>query len=683
MYAFQERRMIMTMKMWNKKFLAAAVVLSAMTGQVYAAETAHTGTGDDETLPTYSLGEVVVTATRTQKRDIDVPAATTVITAEDIKKSGAANASDALEKVNGFVYKSFGPNGAAMGAMTNEVNVRGLKGGALVLMNGNPIAWRGKYNLDQIPASQIERIEIVKGGGSVLYGSEAVAGVINIITKKKSTNEVHAGFGNYGQRSCGVTLGDDKFGFYYNYDKFGRRDKLTYTDYEQARLHAQTRTDIYDIVKQNMGVTYRVNPRLDFQVGYYETEGKYSRTVTAVDNTHGPTAAQHIRIGEPYNRRKYETKQYITQLNYRDSKWKGSLFFNTGTLEFKGPSYFNSRTGLRTPNGRYHTREKNMTYGIDMQRTWRVNPKSTAILGVDLMHERFADIPTDASTDNARYSRNNWGVFGQWEQRFDERNTGIFGLRETWTTGAARGQNYHNLSASAQWLHKLNRENSVYLNVSQSFVMPTFAQMYPNNDRQMAAPDLRPQKGVNYEIGWKQKHNGHSWKAALFHMRVKDNITARVNRIGGRAEYQYTNEDFRNIGLELSNEIQGTHGFSYNWGLTWQNPQTKSSKKMLGWERTFGRIQLTGGVTYKKDKWTSSLSASYLADRVQSPSDAPAYRSKPYLLTTWNTTYAPDENSELSLRIDNVLNRNDTTMHSGSEYYVAPINYLLSYSYRF
>ena len=673
----------MTMKMWNKKFLAAAVVLSAMTGQVYAAETAHTGTGDDETLPTYLHGEVVVTATRTHKRDIDVPAATTVITAEDIKKSGAANASDALEKVNGFVYKSFGPNGAAMGAMTNEVNVRGLKGGALVLMNGNPIAWRGKYNLDQIPASQIERIEIVKGGGSVHYGSEAVAGVINIITKKKSTNEVHAGFGNYGQRSCGVTLGNDKFGFYYNYDKFGRRDKLTYTDYEQARLHAQTRTDIYDIVKQNMGVTYRVNPRLDFQVGYYETEGKYSRTVTAVDNTHGPTAAQHIRIGEPYNRRKYETKQYITQLNYRDSKWKGSLFFNTGTLEFKGPSYFNSRTGLRTPNGRYHTREKNMTYGIDMQRTWRVNPKSTAILGVDLMHERFADIPTDASTDNARYSRNNWGVFGQWEQRFDERNTGIFGLRETWTTGAARGQNYHNLSASAQWLHKLNRENSVYLNVSQSFVMPTFAQMYPNNDRQMAAPDLRPQKGVNYEIGWKQKHNGHSWKAALFHMRVKDNITARVNRIGGRAEYQYTNEDFRNIGLELSNEIQGTHGFSYNWGLTWQNPQTKSSKKMLGWERSFGRIQLTGGVTYKKDKWTSSLSASYLADRVQSPSDAPAYRSKPYLLTTWNTTYAPDENSELSLRIDNVLNRNDTTMHSGSEYYVAPINYLLSYSYRF
>ena len=671
------------MKMWNKKFLAAAVALSAMTGQVYAAETAYTGEAVDELMPTYSLGEVVVTATRTKKKDIDVPAATTVITAEDIKQSGASNAADVLSKVDGFVYKSFGPNGAAMGSMTNEVNVRGLKSGALILMNGHPIAWRGKYNLDQIPASEIERIEVVKGGVSVLYGSEAMSGVVNIITKKKHSNEVHAGFGNYGQRSYGISVGDERFGFYYNYDKFGRRDGVSYTEYAQDKLRGQTRTDIYDILKQNMGVTYHVNPRLDFQIGYYETEGKYKRTITAVDNTHAPTRMQRIPVGAPYNQRKYETKQYITQLNYRDTDWKGSLFFNTGTLEFMGPSYFNNRTGKKTPDGRYHSREKNTTYGIDLQRTWQVNPKATAILGFDLVHEVYAELATPVSADHARYTRNNWGVFGQWEQRFDKKNTGIFGLRETWTTGAARSQNYSNLSASGQWLHKLNAENSLYLNISQSFVMPTFSQMYPDNDRQTPAANLRPQKGVTYEIGWKQKHDGHSWKAALFHMRVADNITAKVTRRSGRAEYQYANEDFRNIGLELSNEIQGTHGFSYNWGVTWQNPQTKSSKKMLGWERTFGRIQLTGGVTYKKDKWTSSLSASYLADRVQSPSDAPAYRSKPYLLTTWNTTYAPDENSELSLRIDNVLNRNDTTMHSGSDYYVAPINYLLSYNYRF
>ena len=151
----------------------------------------------------------------------------------------------------------------------------------------------------------------------------------------------------------------------------------------------------------------------------------------------------------------------------------------------------------------------------------------------------------------------------------------------------------------------------------------------------------------------------------------------------GRALYQYTNEDFRNTGLELSDEIAGTHGFSYNWGLTWQNPQARNSKKNVGWERTFGKIQITGGVTYKKGKWTSSLTASYLAGRVQLPSSAPAYRTKPYLLTTWNTSYAPDESSEIRLRIDNVLNRDDITSHAGTEYYAAPINYLLSYNRRF
>ena len=666
------------MKMWNKKFLAAAVVLSAVTGQVYAAETTQTA---DEVMPTYALDDVVVTATRSQKKDADVPAATTIITAQEIKESGAANVSDALAKVDGFVYKAFGPNGAAMGVMTNDLNVRGLRNGILVLMNGNPISWRGKYNLDQIPASSIERIEVVKGSGSVLYGSEAVAGVVNIITKKQMENEVHAGFGNYGQRSYGVSVGDEKFGFYYNADKFGRRDGLTYTPvaskdrHDVYHLKGETRTDIRDINKESAGFSYKVNPHLDFLLNYSKTDATYDRIITKVR-----MSTDALRAGEGYTSFKYTTKRYTTQLNYKDRDWKGSLYFNTGTVENNGKKYV-TEEGRRNPRTPYHTREKNTSYGADLQRTWQVGSKSTAIAGFHLEHEVYESLTAQGRSKAGRFIRNNWGIFGQWEQQFDDRNTGIFGLRETWTTGAARGQNYQNLSAAAQWLHKMDRENSLYLNISQSFVMPTFGQMYPNNDRQKPALNLRPQKGVNYEIGWKKNHGGHTWKAALFHMDVKDNITPSVAR--GRTEYTYVNEDFRNTGIELSHEAQGTSGFSYRWGVTWQNPQTKNSKKGLGWERTFGKVQLTGGITYKKNKWTSSLTASYLGNRVQSPSTAPAFRSKPYLLTTWNTSYMPDENSEISLRIDNVLDRDDSTVHTGSAYHVAPINYLLRYSYKF
>ena len=668
------------MKMWNKKFLAAAVALSAMTGQVYAAETAYTGGEADELMPTYSLGEVVVTATRTKKKDIDVPAATTVITADEIKNSGAANVSDVLEKVDGFTYKAFGPNGASMGTMTNELNVRGVRSGALVLMNGNPIAWRGKYNLDAIPASSIERIEIVKGSGSVLYGSEAIAGVVNIITKKKTENAVHAGFGNYGQRSYGISVGDERFGLYYNFDQFGRRDGLYYAEeqrknkFKVPQFKGEQRTDIHDIKKESMGLTYHVNPHLDFLLSYHESEVRYTRTFTQVD-----LSTAGFKVGDPYNSRKYTTNRYTTQLNYKDRDWKGSLYFNTGTAEGIGTTYMD-RSGAKKP-AEYHTREKNSTLGLDLQRTWRIGEKSTAIAGVKGEHEIYDVTAAEAGNKTGRFIRNNWGVYGQWEEHFDAKNTGVFGLRETWTTGATKDQNYSNLSASAQWLHKLNRDNSLYLNVSQSFVMPTFSQMYPNNDRQKAAPNLKPQKGVNYEIGWKKNHGGHTWKAALFHIDIKDNITASVER--GKTEYKYVNEDFRNTGIELSDEIRGTHGLSYRWGVTWQNPQTNNTDRPGGWYRTFGKVQLTGGVTYQKDKWTSSLTATYLASRVVLPSQEKPSEVKPYLLTTWNTTYAPDENSELSLRIDNVLDRDDTTMHSGARYHNAPINYLLSYSYRF
>ncbi len=663
------------MQIWNKRLLVTAVLFSAQAGQVYAADVV-TPAAEDVTM--HSAGETVVTATRTEKRDVDVPAATVTITADDIERSGAVTASDVLAKVNGFAYTSFGPNGAAMGSMTNELNMRGLKGGVLVLMNGNPIAWRGKYNLDQIPAGSIERVEVVKGSGSVLYGSDAVSGVVNIITKKTLPNEVHAGFGNYGQRSYGISVGDEHFGFYYNADKWGRRDGVTDTDYAVPNFHGTARTDISDIIKRNAGLTYHISPRMDFQFGCYETEGTYARTVTFVDTGHSNPYGLHA--GTPINRRKYETKQYITQLNYHDRAWKANLFFNTGTLDYAGVVQFRDNPFIHTPNAPYHTREKNTMYGLDVQRTWKPHAKASAVVGMDLAHEIYAALPTNASAFSARYARSNWALFGQWEQRFDARNTGIFGLRETWTTGAARNQNYHNLSASAQWLHKIGARSSAYLNITQSFVMPTFSQMYADNGRQHAAPDLHPQKGVNYEIGWKKKQGTHSWKTAIFYMRVRDNISARLlpsNR------YQYTNEEFRNVGLEVSDDIHGTHGLSYRWGVTLQDPQINNSKKHLGWERSLGRIQLTGGISYQRGKWTSDLSASYLAGRVQLPSAKPAYRTKPYLLTTWNTSYAPDERSEISLRIDNVLDRFDSTSHAGAEYHTAPINYLLSCRYRF
>ena len=131
-----------------------------------------------------------------------------------------------------------------------------------------------------------------------------------------------------------------------------------------------------------------------------------------------------------------------------------------------------------------------------------------------------------------------------------------------------------------------------------------------------------------------------------------------------------------------------TNKFSYDIGLTVHNPKNKienePSKK--GWQRKFDKYQVKSGVEYKLDKFRAGFSGSYVWDRYSSPSSKESYKIKPYFLTTFTAAYAPDKNSEFSLIVDNVLNRNDNlsnTMSDHGAYYATPTNFLVSYTYKF
>ena len=193
-------------------------------------------------------------------------------------------------------------------------------------------------------------------------------------------------------------------------------------------------------------------------------------------------------------------------------------------------------------------------------------------------------------------------------------------------------------------------------------------------------PDLKPQKGTNYELGWKRVSDNHSWKAAIYHIDITDNITATWD--SSKTEYKYTNEDFKNTGVEITCDIIGKDGFTYNWGINYGDPKVKGTKKPY-WDRKYGRWQLNGGINYTKDKWITSLQGTYLAQRVETPSSKQSFSEKPYFLTSLTTTYNADKQNSISLTLDNLLNREDNLSHSGSEYYSTPFNFLLSYNYKF
>lgn len=608
----------------------------------------------------FTLDPMVITATRTEKRDVDVPASTTILSNQDLKNTGAQNLQVALGRVPGLIYKTFSPGGGAMGTMANEIAIRGVSNGTLVMLNGTPMNLRGKYFLDAIPVENVERVEIVKGGAGVLYGSEAMGGVINIITKKEFTNSVSVGYGNYGQQKYSASVGTDKVNVGYNLEKWGNVDTISRSD-DKGLKH----TDMTGSEKRNLYVDYKINDNWNFLYNYFETNVRYD---TWFDDAYKDVP----KGGALQQNREYVTKQNLVQLLYQDDTLKANLYYNQNKLMANG--FTNYNTSGKFQGKIYDTDEKNRTYGADVQKEWQLNSKGSLVLGGSYQNEFYDDYSSKVA------DRHIYAVYGQYDHKFDDKNELIVGARETWTTGGYRDQNYDNFSMSGQYVHKLDDDDSLYANVTQSFIMPTFSQMYGASDTAIANPDLKPQKGVSYEAGWKRVTDSHSWKAAVYHIDITDNISATWDT--DKTEYQYTNEDFKNTGIELSCDIEGKNGWSYNWGVNYMDPKVKGTKKPY-WDRKYGRVQLNGGITYSKDKWVSSLQGTYLAERVGTPSSSHSSHEKPYFLTSLTTTYNADKQNSFTLTMDNLLDREDNLSHSGSEYYSTPFNFMLTYNYKF
>lgn len=170
------------------------------------------------------LDTIMVTATKTPRPLFEVPVDAVVITQEDIQNSAALNVDELLESVSGInVVHNLG---ILSSGSTSKVIIRGVGGTGesrtLLLVDGVPMndAFSGAVEWNQIPLESIERVEILKGVGSALYGSNAMGGTINIITKNPSQNYVKTSLSyasmntQKGNLQAGGKIGD--LGYFFN-----------------------------------------------------------------------------------------------------------------------------------------------------------------------------------------------------------------------------------------------------------------------------------------------------------------------------------------------------------------------------------------------------------------------------------------------------------------------------------
>ena len=630
----------------------------------------------EEPIEVFALDQMVVTGSRYEKRDLDVAATTSIYNNKQLVATGATTVEGALKYATGIIYKA-----ETSGSGGGEFLIRGKRRGTLVLVNGIPQNFRtGSYDLDNISLNDVERIEVVRGGGAVLYGSDSTGGVINIITKDKLSNSATVSFGNYGKQKHSITVQADKFAIGANLEKIQSIDNTTAPNISTNPLDSK-----YFNFRGGEKKIYSMNYKFDdtWKLLADFSKHQYGRSYNYANKD----------AAAVYDLRDVDNDEYKYVLNYKKDGWQANAFYHKSNSNTKY-TYFDyaskaSANLLKILDKNYLYNYEDEVTGLDIQKELKYT-NDTVLLGMNVYRESYLlegknkpsfNKSTGKFTKYAEptrddYARNVYSVFASLDHTFDKKNSAVLSARETWTGGSPDGTNYNEFTPQAQYLYKMNENTSLYASVGKSFTLPTMTDMYGKGDVE-ANQGIKPETGTHYETGVKHNSGGHQWKLAIFKSDVKDFI--RLQTVGGVD--MAMNEDTKNIGLELGCEIEGQNGWSTNWGISLGNPKfydTRDSGK--GWQRSYGRVQLTGGVSYQKDKWSTSLNANYLAERVL---EAYQISVKPMLLTSFRAAYKPEKNNEIYLNVDNVLNRNDITSHVSSLYYAMPRNFELGYKVLF
>lgn len=607
-----------------------------------------------------------VTANRMALLNLDTPAAMDVITDKDIMNSGAKNAFDAVNMVPGITSFSYGASGLEYGAMDSRVNIRGLERGSLILVNGVPMNLNGKGGLSSIPTGSIARIEVLKGAASALYGSDAMSGVVNVITKTptKEGGSATIGVGNMGSQTYKINYGTPRFLIGIERGFFGKQNPST-----------PVRTDSVDHPR---GYEYYTARDKGNSLGIFMS-GKLSDKVTLnFSRFEGKSAyAQLSTESNATNRNRhsttyaYDDSKNNASLIYKDRNTTGTLFYNDRDL--KGKNRKHSLPSYTSNDSNYIARQ----YGFDVQHEWDFRGgKDYLIAGVLGKRETYR---TTSGPVYASPHRHSLALYGSYSYQINPTWTTVVGLRYTDIKDPVKNQ--HVLTPQFQLNHRINKESSVYMNVGKAFTMPNLSDTFKTVNRQyqsVSGRNLKPEEGWNYELGYKHITNKDSWKVAAFYMDFKNFFSWKPDS-NGRNTIRVNGGRYRNVGIEAEYGRKLTDRLKMSVGASYSNPKQMEIDKNY-WKQANPKLQFTGGIHYNSSTWTAGSSINFVTKRMKNRDGG----INPNLVA-WNAYvgYQFNENSSIRLDARNLLNRHNVISNGDWEYWDEPFNYQLSYTQKF
>lgn len=602
------------------------------------------------------LEPITVTASRTKRKLSEVPSGVNVITEKNIESSSAKNIPGLLKNLEGvYTYDSSGVGTAG------RVNMRGFWGDMsthqLVLIDGIPQN-KGKDKLvdwDLIPLDNIERIEIVKGPASALYGDNAMSGVINIITKKPATTpetRIFASYGSYNTQNYKASASGAFKQLGYRFDASSKSTDgfRKHCDYENIHLGGKLDYLIDDMQNLRLSLDYHQKERGAYPWALSEAQIGQDRRQARPGSENDKSGERKINLGGTYS-------------------WDiGKISNIEGTFYYRYEDSESFYTSGSTESSTKEQLEGENTYGLLLR--INTNPEILGVehfftTGIDLERDDFDyreyEAPSQVRGDigsNYGVVRDKIGLYIQDEAKafdFFKLVTGIrydlveFDFNDRKVEANSKKKKMSKITPSCGIVYTYGRDSNFYANYGRAFRTPTIGQMFTYGS--YSNPDLNSEEATNYELGIRHRFNDYlKANASLYWMKL-DNEIWYDYAAGKYDNYGKTSHKGIETGLDFK-IIEGLSGFA---NYTYTRAKNENGDYKGKYLTSIPMHKGSFGLRFETDL---GLSANLTVTRVGSSYIDSANDNKLSSYTTLDTKIVYEHKwLDVFLAIDNLLNK--------------------------
>jgi len=579
------------------------------------------------------LEEVVVTGSKVEISRKLIPLSVSQISRQEIESTGQINI---LPSLNTFVPGIFVTErnilgfGVAAGG-SGGISMRGIGGapntGVLVLIDGHP-QYQGIFGhplADAYVASDVEKVEIIRGSGSLLYGSNAMGGVVNIITRKNKqegiSGNIGASYGSYNTQKYFGTVGLKK-------DKFSVFASANHDQTDGTRVN----TD-FNITNGFAKVGYELNKNLNLSADFNIAQ------FNANDN-----GSIYLAIPKPFN--------------IDITRGKTSLSLENKYENIEGALKVYHNFGEHVLSDGFQSTDRNS--GAMLYQTLKLRKSSVLTGGIDFKQYagKVTNQPFLAANDSL-IAVNELAAYLYGQQTLFNKLTISAGLRVENSSKFGT-----ELVPMGGLSYVLTDNTSLKASVSKGFRSPTIMEMYlyaPN-------PDLQPERMINYELSWLQSllKNKLNLELTAFKVKGENLIQVVVPPVPAKRQNVGT---FDNQGIEFSAKYSLTKNLHFHANYSYIN----LDKIVVA----VPRAQLNVGANYSYKIWSAHVNLQNI-DQLYTNIATTSIES--YSLLSARLSCRPIKNLELFMAGNNLLNE---TYQINYGYPMPRINFNSGVSYKF